>query len=136
MIKQIKDLILKYQTFIKFCVVGLVNTILTVIIYNALLFVNVHFNIANLIAFALTWLNAFYWNGKHVFKGAGRKAMARYFILYVGTFLLGSGLLYLLVRGLGMNETLAQIPVVAINTGINYIGSKTWAFKRHEGDSH
>jgi putative flippase GtrA len=130
MIDRIKELARKYEKFIKFCLVGGMNTLLSILIYNALLLVHVHFNIANLIAFLLTWLNAFYWNGKHVFRGTTGKAMLRYFVLYVGTFLLGSGLLYLLVKQLGVNETLAQLPCLVVTTLLNYTGSKYWAFKK------
>jgi putative flippase GtrA len=109
--------------------VGGMNTVLSVLIYNLLILVNVQYIIAYLTAFILTWLNAFYWNGKHVFKSASRQAMVRYFMLYVGTTLLGLGLLYLLVDILLMNKTLAQLPVTALTTVLNYTGSKLWAFK-------
>jgi putative flippase GtrA len=111
--------------------VGGMNTVLSFLIYNLLILINVQYIVAYLIAFVLTWINAFYWNGKHVFKSATRQAMVRYFTLYVGTTLLGIGLLYLLVDVLLINKTLAQLPVIPVTTILNFTGSKFWAFKNN-----
>jgi putative flippase GtrA len=110
--------------------VGAMNSILSILIYNLLLWFSVNYIAAYATAFFLTWLNSFYWNGKHVFKAASRRSMIRYLALYLFSFAVGSALLYLEADVFGLDETLAQFPVIAVSTVINYAGSKFWVFAR------
>ncbi len=125
----VEPLVIKYEKFIKFCLIGLLNTVLNIIIYNALMHLGLHYIPAYAVGFILTWLNAFRLNAKHVFKSSGKRAMVKYFALYMSSLLLGNWLLFLLVDVAGMNKTLAQFPVIAVTMTVNYTGSKFWVFK-------
>lgn len=124
-----KTLFAKHKKFVLFCLVGLMNSILSVLIYNALMWAGLHYNLAYAIAFALTLINSFYWNGTKVFRGASKAAAVKYFAVYMTSFLLGSALLQLLVEQLHLHKTLAQLPVIAFGTIFNYLGSRLWVFR-------
>ena len=63
-----KDKIKSLLQFIKFCIVGLSNTIICEGIYVVLLFFGVHYLAANIIGNLISILNAYYWSNKYVFK--------------------------------------------------------------------
>ena len=58
----------KIWQFIKFGMVGIVNTLLSEGIYCVLVFFDIHYLVAYLVGFILSVLNAYYWNNKCVFK--------------------------------------------------------------------
>ena len=129
----VKKQLLKYEKFIKFCIVGGVNALLTIIIYNFCLYVlELNYIIAHTIAFLITVINGFYWNKNHVFKASSKSAQLKFFTLYGSTFLLGLFLLYVFVQLLDIHKTLAQFPVIAINTFINYTVSRYWVFREEK----
>ena len=53
--------------FIKFCVVGVSNTVVHLSIYYLLLWVNVYYLLSNIIAFAISVWNSYFWNKKYTF---------------------------------------------------------------------
>jgi hypothetical protein len=63
--KNLTSLILQ---FIKFGIVGLSNTAISYIIYFLLVYFDLHYLIASIIAFFISVLNSFFWNNKYVFK--------------------------------------------------------------------
>ena len=122
-------MISKYQTFIKFCLVGGMNAILSVLIYNGLLFIGLHYLICYAVAFVLTVLNSFYWNRTHVFKMTTKNAIIKFFAVYGTSYMTGNGVLALLIQVFNWNETIAQFPVIVIGTIINFSGSRLWVFR-------
>lgn len=124
-----RKMLIKHDKFVKFCLIGCMNAGLSILLYNLFLWLHIHYNAAYALSYLITWINAFYWNGTHVFKASSKLAMVKYFLLYGATFLLGQGILTLQVGTFGWNKTLAQFPVIAVNTFFNYFGSKFWVFK-------
>ena len=128
--------------FIKFGIVGVSNTVLSIVIYNGLLFFGVHYIIAYTVAFLISVVNAYVWNRKFVFKGPSgeknvkngengkneKKTFLKVFLSYGSTFLLGMGLLFLMVRYAGISKPLAQILLLAITIPVNFFLNKLWAF--------
>ncbi len=140
--------------FIKFGMVGVSNTVLSIVIYNGLLFFGVHYIIAYTVAFLISVVNAYVWNRKFVFKNPSRgkneknvkneenvengkneenrknekKTFLKVFLSYGSTFLLGMGLLFLMVQYAGISKPLAQILLLAITIPVNFLLNKLWAF--------
>ena len=54
--------------FIKFGMVGVSNTVVSLATYYLFTFFGVHYLIANALGFVTGTLNAYYWNSKFVFK--------------------------------------------------------------------
>lgn len=62
----------KFMQFVKFCVVGLSNFIISYVVYAAALALGLHWLAGSILGFMISVLNAFYWNNKYVFtKGDG-----------------------------------------------------------------
>lgn len=94
-----KDKIKSLLQFIKFCIVGLSNTIICEGIYVVLLFFGVHYLAANIIGNLISILNAYYWSNKYVFKaedGEQRvwwKVLLKTYATYGFSMVLSAGLL-------------------------------------------
>lgn len=54
--------------FIKFCLVGASNTLISIVIYSIIVYVGGNYVLANLTGFVISVLNAYYWSSRYVFK--------------------------------------------------------------------
>ena len=120
------------KQFFKFGMVGVTNTVIAIVVYNALLYADVHYIIAYTLAFLVSVVNAYIWNRRFVFNkqaSGGRKTFLKVFLAYGSTGLLGMGLLYLMVRYAGVSKPLAQILILFVTIPVNFFLNKLWAFK-------
>lgn len=120
------------KQFIKFGLVGVSNTLISLGVYYLLYFLGAHYLIANTMGFVISVFNAYYWNNKYVFKKAQDghlKPFVKTFLAYSTTFLLSTGLLFVLVQCAGVSEIIAPIICLAVTTPINFFVNKFWAFK-------
>lgn len=130
-----KSIIKIITQFIKFGMVGVLNTVISLATYYILIHFNVNYIIANTIGFMLGTLNAYYWNNRYVFKKeedekrSTVKSGIKVFISYGFTFLLGTVLLILWVDILNIPEKIAPIINLIITIPLNFVLNKLWAFK-------
>ncbi len=121
------------KQFVKFGLVGISNTIISLVIYYILVYLNVHYIIANALGFAISVVNAYYWNSKYVFldrsKQQHSKSFIKSFLSYFSTFLLGTALLFLMVNYFGISDKIAPIINLFITIPINFLLNKLWAFR-------
>ena len=119
------------KQFIKFGIVGISNTIVSLAIYYALVFIGLHYILSNAIAFVISVLNAYYWNRKYVFKSHENKAaiLPKIYAAYSFTFFLGTGLLFLMVEIIGISNLVAPLLNLFITTPTNFMLNKFWVFK-------
>lgn len=121
------------QQFIKFGIVGVSNTAISLAIYYVFVLINRKwYIIGNTVGFFVSVLNAYYWNNKYVFKKTGKgtaKALLKTYLSYGSTFLLGTATLFLMVHFLHVSEVLAPIINLVITIPINFLLNKFWAFK-------
>jgi len=119
--------------FFKFGLVGVLNTLIFFGIYYGLLFLDVHYILANVIAFIVSTLNAFLLNRKFVFKPDEKKSKVAQFVkvyaLYLFTLLLNSGLLFLQVEKIGISEYIAPVLNMFVTIPLNFVLNKYWAFR-------
>lgn len=117
--------------FIKFAIVGLSNTAISLLVYYALLWLGSNYFIANTVAWIVSVFNAFYWNNKYVFKNGNSyiKALIRTYMSYGVSFLLGSTILVILIEYFGVSEKLAPILVLVITIPLNFLMNKYWTFR-------
>jgi len=125
------------KQFIKFGIVGVSNTLVHLAIYYVLVLLGVHHLLANAVGFVISVLNAYYWNNKYVFKteksGTFRK-IAKVYTTYGITFLLSTGLLFLMVDIIGISYLIAPLINIAITMPINFLMNKFWAFRQRDND--
>lgn len=131
--------------FVKFCVVGLTNTlisyglnVLTLLLLKPL-GLTWDYIVGNIAAFVLSVLWSFYWNNRFVFtmqenktRSVG-KALAKTYIAYGFTgILLNNVLSWLWISVLGISKFVAPLLNLVIALPINFLLNKLWAFKVEE----
>ena len=134
----------KWMQFVKFCVVGLSNTLLGYVIYAISLkllraagaFPKGDYLVAQGIMFVLSVAWSFYWNNKYVFRqeeGGHRNLLAALLKTYASYALTGlvlsELLLMLWVGKLGINAYIAPILNLLVTVPLNFVLQKIWAFK-------
>ena len=128
--------------FIKFGMVGVTNTLLSYAIYVAVLkllepaHVSWDYVAGNIVSFVLSVLWSFYWNNKYVFaekegqKRAVLPALLKTYAAYALTgILLTNVLSWVWIDVLGISRYIAPILNLVINTPLNFIINKIWAFQ-------
>ncbi|MDE6732031.1 MAG: GtrA family protein, partial [Oscillospiraceae bacterium] len=93
--------------FVKFCVVGVSNTAVSLGIYYIFVAINSElYLIGNVVGFVVSVLNSYFWNSRFVFKKTDQRAktLVKTFVAYGSNLLIGSALLYLFVDVLGISE--------------------------------
>ena len=117
--------------FLKFCVVGLSNTVISLAVYYIILYFGAHYVIESILSFIISVLNAYYWNYKYVFntKSDILKSLIKTYTSYGFSYVLSTTLLIILVEYYNISELLAPILVLVITVPLNFILNKFWAFK-------
>lgn len=117
--------------FLKFCVVGLSNTVISLAVYYIILYFGAHYVIASILSFIISVLNAYYWNYKYVFNSKSDilKSLIKTYTSYGFSYVLSTTLLIILVEYYNISELLAPILVLVITVPLNFILNKFWAFK-------
>ncbi len=123
--------------FIRFCLVGVSNTLLSYIIYVGCIYIGIHYILANAIGFFVSVLNAYYWSNRYVFvkqEGDQRNhfyALLKTYITYGSSeLLIASMLLYLFVEMCGINEYFAQLLCLIVTVPMNFLLNKYWSFAK------
>jgi len=131
-----KNIVALIIQFIKFGIVGLSNTFVSLVIYYIFVFINEDlFILGNTVGWVISVANAFYWSNKYVFKNENRdrkallKALLKTYISYGFTFVLSTVLLYCEVNFWGISQLIAAPINMIITIPINFIVNKFWAYK-------
>lgn len=118
--------------FIKFGIVGVSNTLISLFIYYVLIYFSINYVIANTVGFIVSVLNAYYWNNKYVFNKSDKgnlKPLIKTFVSYGATFVLSTILLIIMVDYLSISQILAPILNLIITIPLNFALNKFWTFK-------
>lgn len=134
----------KIMQFIKFGIVGILNTLISEIIYIVVVCMGGHYILACFLGFSISVLNAYYWGNKYIFKcqqGEEKrvwwKVLIKTYIAYAGGFILDIVLLVLWIdilyiskcmqpivefcHWLGLEKVDAQLAGELIAKGINIV---------------
>ena len=147
--------------FIKFGLVGILNTLISEGLYVIIVFFGGHYMVASLVGFVISVLNAYYWNNRYVFKEKPEerrvwwKALLKTYAAYIGGYLLNVCLLIFWIdiikisqflgglagicRSMGIQQldaaTLGEILAAGINlivtVPINYFMNKCWVYRKN-----
>jgi putative flippase GtrA len=120
--------------FIKFAIVGVVNTIIHMtILYILTEYFGVYYILASLIGFLVAVTNSFILNTIWTFnKDIREKAGVRYSKFFITSIIaagVNMGLLYLITEYFGIWYMLSQIIATGISLILNFIGNKYWTYK-------
>ena len=131
MIKLIVKLLIKYNKFIKFSIVGFSNLFISLAVYYILIFLSINYQIANTVGFLVATFNSYFWNKLCVFKNNKNKIsdIIKFYIVCLSSWLLSTVLLYIWIQKLGISDKIAPIVNLCITTPLNYLMNKLWVFK-------
>lgn len=115
--------------FIKFGIVGCINTLITIVSFNIFLLLNFNYLIANCIAYFLGVINSYLLNSKLVFNtNYDKKILIKFLISNIVVLIINTGILYIASNNLGLNHTIGQILATGLGLIINFILSKFIVF--------
>jgi putative flippase GtrA len=120
--------------FVKFGIVGISNTLLTLVVYTVLLRVfGVWYLAASAIGFAVGATNGFLLNRRWTFREHVGDALTpvRWGIVQTCGLGIDEGLLYLLVNDAHLDKLLAQVCATAVVTVTTFIANRAWTFRMH-----
>ncbi len=131
-----------FMQFVKFCLVGVSNTIVSYLLNIAVLFLlknaglSFDYVIANIVAFVLSVLWSFFWNNRFVFtkeEGEKRsvwKTLLKTYVAYSVTgIVLNNALSYIWIDVFGISKFIAPIINLVVAVPINFLLNKLWAYK-------
>ena len=123
--------------FVKFGLVGAVNTLLSLGINYLFIWIDPALYLwGNFVGWAVSVLNAFYWNNRFVFQksAATRKELwlrlGKSYVSYGASFLLSTLLMWLEVQVLGLSEGLSPILTLIVTIPLNFVVNKLWTFRK------
>jgi putative flippase GtrA len=120
--------------FLKFGIVGVSNTLLTLVVYTVLLKVfGVWYLAASAIGFAVGAVNGFLLNRRWTFREHVGDALTpvRWGVVQSGGLGLNEGLLYLFVHDAQLDKLLAQVCATAVVTVTTFFVNRAWTFRVH-----
>ena len=118
--------------FIKFCIVGFINTCIDIGIYFVLTrYAHLPILLANTISFSTAVVNSYFLNKLWTFNDKG-KANPRQFVKFLGVSIIGLGIndavVVILVK-FGLFDLFAKVGAVGISLVWNFIANKFFTFK-------
>ena len=123
----------KLKQFVRFGLVGLLNTAIFLAVYYAAIYLGLHYIAANALGFAASVLNAFFFNTRYIFKTEERRSKLCSFLksaaVYGFTFLLGNALLYIWVEVLRISKYIAPLMNAIVTVPTNFVLIKLWAMR-------
>jgi putative flippase GtrA len=120
--------------FVKFGIVGISNTLLTLAIYTLLLKVfGVWYLAASAIGFIAGTINSFLLNRRWTFRGHVGDALTpvRWGVVQCTGLGINEGLLYLFVNDARIDKLLAQALATAVVTVTTFVANRAWTFRTH-----
>ena len=118
--------------FIRFIVVGLLNTAVDFGLLNLLIYLFRWPSVwANTVSFSVAVLNSFFWNKYWTFKSRDChiSEFIRFNSVYVFVFVVNAITLIILVDIFNMNPKIGQLIALPIITIISFTGHRRWSFK-------
>src|SRR5262245_20261941 len=121
------------KEFIKFSIVGALNTIVDFIFFSIFLYVfHVHYLVANSIAVAAASTNSYFFNRRWTWRIADprwRQQLAKFFVVVVAGCFLNELLSYILVDHIHVAPLVGKSLAVIIVLLMNFAANRWWTFK-------
>lgn len=122
--------------FVKFGIVGVSNTAISLLVYYIVLWINENWYLAgNVAGWVISVANAFFWNERYVFTQENRgfaatlKRIGKTYLSYGATFLLSTILLYLEVDIWHWSAVISPLVNLLITIPLNFLLNKFWTFR-------
>lgn len=135
---KIKELLIKYEEVIRYLIIGVLTTIVSLATYYILTFtvldpkVSIQLQITNIISWIVSVTFAYFTNRKYVFKLKEKKNIkeaSKFYLSRLSTLLLDMLLMQIFVIRLKFNDKIIKLIVQFVVIVLNYILSKFLVFK-------
>ena len=122
------------KQFLKFGLIGILNTAITVIIYQLLIHFKINHFVANTAGYLLGTVNSYFFNNYWVFraKDKSKEVLSKFILVNFITLFISNLLLFILVDKFFYRKDLVQIFVIPITMVFNFTLNKFWTFKRRD----
>lgn len=135
-LRQRLDSSLVAKQFVKFCIVGVLNTAVDFAVYiilaRGLLGFRLHYLLANIIAFSLAVMNSYTLNRRWTFRNQDTKRtiqFTKFLSVNMVSLLLYEGLLALFVEAVGIDDIVAKALSYGLVLAWNFTAYKYWTFR-------
>jgi len=118
--------------YLKFCVVGGLNTAIDFFVFSFLSYLGVYYIIAQCVSYGCGVVNSYLLNRTWTFQQQGNKGkyeFLKFTVLNVFTLIVTSFLLTLFHYKFSIPLTYSKVLVTIVSVGLNYIGTRFWVFK-------
>ncbi|MDD5341307.1 MAG: GtrA family protein [Patescibacteria group bacterium] len=122
------------RQFLKFCLVGILNTIID---YGVYLFfsraLGLYFLYANIVSVLVAMTFSFFANKYWTFGNFENKLASQYlkfFLIAIFYFILYNAIFYFSVKYLNVFDLLAKLVAIALGLFWNFFANKYWTFKK------
>ena len=135
---KIKKLLIKYEEVIRYLIIGVLTTIVSLATYYILTFtvldpkVSIQLQITNVISWIVSVTFAYFTNRKYVFKLKEKKNIkeaSKFYLSRLSTLLLDMLLMQIFVIRLKFNDKIIKLIVQFVVIVLNYVLSKFLVFK-------
>lgn len=135
---KIKELLIKYEEVIRYLIIGILTTIVSLATYYILTFtvldpkVSIQLQITNVISWIVSVTFAYFTNRKYVFKLKEKKNIkeaSKFYLSRLSTLLLDMLLMQIFVIRLKFNDKIIKLIVQFVVIVLNYVLSKFLVFK-------
>lgn len=126
-----------FVKFIKFNIVGVMNTALDLGIFALLTWIGVGEGLAKTVSYSCGVLNSYFWNSRWTFKQEHKKS-AREFLLFVLVNLFSYAVARLVLQGSLTwlhieNANVRNLIATPASVIVNFIGNRLFVFKKSSG---
>lgn len=122
--------------FVKFGIVGVSNTLVSLAVYYIFLWLGWNMYLGNALGFVMGTLNAYFWNSRFVFKKGQKEknssVVIKTYLSYGFSLLLSEGLLFVWVELLSISDTVAPLINLLITVPLNFVMNKLWVYGKGE----
>ena len=122
--------------FLKFGMVGVSNTAVSLFIYYFFLWLNEGlYLVGSIVGWIVSVANSFFWNSRFVFSNQDNSwktklaQLGKTYLSYGATFLMGTILLYIEVDVLNWPAALCPLINIPVTIPLNYLLNKFWTFR-------
>ncbi|MCY8953221.1 MULTISPECIES: GtrA family protein [Bacillus] len=120
------------KKFLKFSLIGILNTLITMISYITLVKVGINYLTANCFAYLIGVINSYYWNKNWVFEFKNKEISLFLKFLTVNLIVLifNTITLFILVDKLFINKFISQLFSINVGMIMNFFLHKLWTFNK------
>ncbi|EJR73155.1 hypothetical protein IK7_05827 [Bacillus cereus VD156] len=120
------------KKFLKFSLIGILNTFITIISYIALVKVGINYLTANCFAYLIGVINSYYWNKNWVFEFKNKEIslFLKFLIVNIIVLTFNTINLFILVDKLFINKFISQLVSISVGMIMNFFLNKLWTFNK------